>query len=171
MRRSVTVIVALLAQVVLMTSPVCLVRCSQPDGHRGLEMIGRDCGCCAPASHGRHDHELAQDSELTDCHSRAGLEASCSAESDLGHRLGSLLSNVSSKDCACEHSLVETLPNLRAKAFSPPVDVSVSWNLDFSVETRSAALLSRAVRGFQFDLLRPQCDSHLDVLATKVLRV
>ena len=162
MARWLTVLVALVAQGMVLMSPVCFVRCIGADGHQCVELAGLGCHCCdcqsqehspevcAVATCGHH-HE---DEEQTEHDAPAGWQVRC-------------------EHCSCQHSPLDSAPQVQSKSLASAglspfqVFVPVPVTCDFVAAIRALENASLSASGG----LRPHESPHLAVVAVVVLRV
>ena len=162
MARWLTVLVALVAQGMVLVSPVCFVRCVGADGHQCVELTGQGCHCCDCQSQERspevcavaacgHHHE---DEEQDEQDAPVGWQVRC-------------------EHCSCQHSPLNSAPQVLSKSLSSDglsqfqIFVPVLVTLDFVAVVRALENASLSASGG----LRPQESPHLAVVATVVLRV
>jgi hypothetical protein len=163
MSRRFSVLITLLAQAMLLLSPTCFVQCVGADGHRCLELAGQSCHCCE-ARMSDHDHEH----ESTGCPHAAGT--CCHYEQTSELPADDLLPNWVQDDCGCLHSRVPVASGVPVKNSAQTIDVNWLSSVALSAWIMPAVVV-RAERGLQVNLLRPLPDPHLVALATSVLRV
>ncbi len=179
MTRWLSVLIALLAQTMLLLSPTYFVQCVGADGHRCLELAGQDCHCsdaelddhehehCKPTPCGSVDHSghsdlghVFQVQDDCDCqHSRRGRET----------RAEQHVFQVQD-DCDCLHSPVQVASGVQVKTSAQAIDVNLMSSVMLSAWS-GPALVDPMGRTFAVNLLRQFLDPHLAELATSVLRV
>jgi hypothetical protein len=160
MARWFTVLIALVAQGMALMSPECFVRCVDTGGHECVELASPECRCCETPS---------AESQPQVC-----VVVTCDRQHDeeLEQHTVAPEWQVRSENCDCEHSPLESAPQLRSRS-SPSAGMSqtqvfvpapMTFGLVAGVRTLDVASLRRS-------LLRPHESPQLAVLATVVLRV
>lgn len=162
MARWLTVLVALLAQGMALMSPVCFVRCVAPNGHECVELMGQDCRCCGCPS----PDPLPQVCAVVTCGHHQEDEDQSEHDAPLGWQ-------ARCERCSCQHSLLESVPQVQSKSLtsdvlSPALEfVAVSTTLDFDAAIQALENASLSASGG----LRLHESPQLAMLATVVLRV
>lgn len=162
MARWLTVLVALLAQGMALASPVCFVRCVAPNGHECVELMGQDCRCCDCSS----SDALPQVCAVVTCGHHHEDEDQSEHEAPLGWQ-------AQCERCSCQHSLLESVPQVQSKSLTSDVlslalgfvTASTTLNFDAAIQAEEAASNSASVA------LGPHQSPQLAMLATIVLRV
>ena len=160
MARVLTVLIALVAQGMVLMSPVCFVRCVGADGHECVELTGQGCQRC-------------------DCQERESLPQVCSVakccEQCHNHddeQEAPEGPQIAGQPCSCHHSPLESAPQVQAKSLTSGGPSPV-----FNVATLPAILnfvsIVQALENvcLRRSLLRPHESPQLAALATVVLRV
>jgi len=104
--RTVSILVAALAQAASALTPMCLVRCVAPGGHACIEVAGRDCHCRGDA-----DHEHGHPHDGGACHHEDAAQRSDAADN-------CVTLNSPAPDCDCEHSPLMSGSSLASKSRS-----------------------------------------------------
>lgn len=156
MARWFTVLVALVAQGVALMAPVCFVRCVGADGHECMELAGQGCHCVACET----NESLPQVCAVTTCGHHHDDEEQ-DAPTDWQLRCD---------ECACRHSMIESVPQTQSKSLASDV-LLASHDVLLAPMTLVDVATDRRLKSVGLSQLRPQESPHLAVLATVVLRV
>lgn len=161
MRRSFPFLIMLLAQIINLMIPVCVVRCIGANGHECMELAGQDCVCCVAGVEAALS-AAASEPRSTCC--------DCSGDSPSGPSSDDTSPLMTAEACGCQHSMMDTGDQIALRSVS---ENSIGL-LDFAVLHSSSwsdcADLS-ASSGLRQQSLRLHLSPHLPALATAVLRV
>lgn len=152
-----TVLIALLAQVIALLSPACFVRCVAANGYECVELVGQDCHGC---EHGLSDHGHSFPTCCSACSERRHSD-----DSDEGETVV-----VSREHCRCLHSPLDFGPQVWAKSLTAERLLDEASMAFASPPILPSSLVTERHDDISPPLLRRQVSLHLTVLATVVLR-
>lgn len=154
----VTVLFALLAQGMAITSSMSFVHCLRADGEQRLELATIGCRCCGCGSD-EHQHESCESHE-DHHHQHRGKR--CPQPSSPP------IPELTCLRVCCVHSAVEQAPQLRNRITS---DLSVLWpSMTIALSPAHVEAIRRSSHDFR-PLLQPAESPHLIAASVIVLRV
>lgn len=140
-----TLLIALLAQVLALLSPVCLERCVGSGGHECLVVIGQECP--------HHQHSLGQPGDV--CDEQESVPAIHNGDDD---------------EDDCQHVPLESVPLLKADSMTAERSAATSIFDPIPVSSWSPCFVFNELAAPSDWLMRWRVPVHLTALATVVLR-